>query len=284
MKKLIITLLFPILLIGQNQLQGKKIHFFGDSITAGIGTTNQQSYPYLVCSYFGATRVSYAVQGTTLMQQIPINPISAKNMETWATPPLTPIFNPEIDGLIFVSFLTNDVGLNLTNYTLENFGKAIDNVVNGLLNAGWSKDRIKFNVRYFITDKGLNYVGIAGVKIPATLERYNAFADLLKSKLDGYGIQYFDHWDTLSAIPDAVLKLDAAQRHPNNLMHSVIAKNIVENIKLPTLGVKTWILDDSFTDVQYFNLLGQKVLNPSKGIYILKASKNGIVYIKKIML
>ena len=114
---------------------------------------------------------------------------------------------------------------------------------------------------------------------PATIERYNAFAELLRNKLDEQEIQYFDHYEGLSKVdypyshlPDKV--------HPDAYFHSLIANNIVENIQLSTLSIKTFELDSSFTNVEYFNLLGQKVKEP-KGVVIVKAKKNGIVYTKK---
>ena len=59
-----------------------------------------------------------------------------------------------------------------------------------------------------------------------------------------------------------------------------IEVDIIENIKLNTLSTKTFELDNTFTNIEYFNLLGQKVKEP-KGVVIVKAKKNGIVYTKK---
>jgi len=193
-----------------------------------------------------------------------------------------PIYNPEKDGLIFISYLTNDVGINLPNYTIENFGKAVDKVIQALFNAGWPVDRIKFNVRYYITDAGLAKYpsSLYGWFTPATMERYNAFADLLKSKLSTQGIQYFDHYDTLNAVeypyshlPDKV--------HPDPYFHSLIAKNIIDNIKIEnSLSVENFEGNSDFKSVEYYNLLGQKIKEP-KGIVIVRTSKNGVVYTGK---
>ena len=282
MKKILILFLFTISLMAQP----KKIYFFGDSITNGGNLTN--AYPILVANALGMTLVNHkqnAVGGTTMMTQTPSCLVDCRSMEYRVDTNQIPIYNSATDGLLFVAYLTNDVGINYTNYNIENFGKAIDKIIQALYKAGWNKDNIKFNVRYFITNDGLSKYPLSGNygKFTAsTIEKYNAFAELLRNKLDEQGIQYFDHYDLLNAIPDALTHLPD-KVHPDAYFHSIIAKNIIDNIKLPTLSINNFELDNTFKNVQYFNLLGQKV-KETKGIVIIKAEKNGIVYTKKIML
>lgn len=261
--------------------QPKKIYFFGDSITYGAGVAQSQSYPSIVANGLGITKVNYAIRGTCMMSQTPSCRVDCRHMEYFADNNGIPTYNVETDALIFISYLTNDVGINLPNYTIENFSKAIDKVIQELYNKGWTKDNIKFNVRYYIENAGLSKYpsSLYGWFTPATIDRYNAFAQILRDKLDLQGIQYFDHYESLSKVdypyshlPDKV--------HPDAYFHSLIAKNIIENIKLSTLSIKTFELDTTFTNIEYFNLLGQKVKEP-KGIVIVRAEKNGIVYTNK---
>ena len=285
MKKLLIILL-SISTFAQNDLsslKGKRIWYFGDSITMGqdIGGLN---YPTYVSYYVGGITMNRAVSGTTMMKQEPINKLASDNMESLVNYNV-PKFDKDKDGLIFIAFLTNDAGLFYPNYTLENYGKAIDIVINKLFELGWSVDRIKFNVRYYITDYGIDYTNINRLYVPnkATLELYNAFADLLKLKLDGYGIQYFDHWDSLSSIPDAVSYLDAIEIHPNTFMHKIIADNIIKDLYIePKLSTSEFEINETFTDILYYNILGQIVSEP-KGITIVKGRKNGLLFTKKIL-
>jgi lysophospholipase L1-like esterase len=284
MKKLLLLLLVTISSFAQNDftaLKGKRIWYFGDSITMGqdIGGL---PYPAYVSYYVNGITMNRAIAGTTMMKQIPIDKLGKFNMETLSE--TIPIFDATKDGLIFISFLTNDVGLFFPDYTLENYGKAIDYIIPKILNAGWNKDRIKFNVRYFITAKGLDYTTINRLYVPnvATLERYNAFADLLKSKLDAYDIQYFDHWGVLEAVPNAVSYLDAIQIHPNSAMHKIIADNIMKTLYIQkSLSIDSFNKKDVITDLEYFNLLGQKIKQPT-AITIVKGKNNGIQFTKKI--
>lgn len=286
MKKLLLLLLITISSFAQNQanfsaLSGKRIWYFGDSITMGqdIGGL---PYPAYVSYYVNGITMNRAVAGTTMMKQIPIDRLGRFNMETLSE--TIPVFDATKDGLIFLSFLTNDVGLFFPDYTLENYGKAIDYIIPKILNAGWHKDRIKFNVRYYITAKGLDYTTINRLYVPnvATLERYNQFANLLKSKLDGYDIQYFDHWDVLEAVPNAVSYLDAIQIHPNSAMHKIIADNIMKTLYIQkSLSTDSFDKKDVITDLEYFNLLGQKIKEP-KGITIVRGKNNGKLFAKKI--
>lgn len=277
MKKLLF-LLFSIATIAQP----KKIYFFGDSITRGVLVSPTENYAELVAKGLGLQKVNNAISGTCMMSQAPSCIVDCRHMEYFADNNGIPTYNPETDALIFIAYLTNDVGINLPNYTIENFGKAVDKVIQELYAKGWTGGNIKFNVRYYIENAGLaKYPSqLYGSFIPATIDRYNAFADVLKQKLDEQGIQYFDHYDSLSKVdypyshlPDKV--------HPDAYFHSLIAKNIIENIKLSTLNIKKFELDDTFTNIEYFNLLGQKVKEP-KGIVIVRAEKNGIVYTNKV--
>jgi len=282
MKTILALLFFSISVFSQPQLLGKKIYFFGDSISYGAGVTPTQSYPTIVANSLGMTKVNFAIRGTCMMSQTPSCRVDCRHMEYFADNNGIPTFNAETDGLIFISYLTNDVGINLPNYTIENFSKAIDKVIQGLYDKGWSKNNIKFNVRYYIENAGLaKYPSqLYGQFTPATIDRYNAFADVLKQKLDEQGIQYFDHYDSLSKVdypyshlPDKV--------HPDPYFHSLIAKNIIENIKIENaLSVTNFDVNNSFSSVEYFNLLGQKIKDP-KGIVIVKAEKNGVVYTDK---
>jgi len=282
MKKIVLLLLFSFSVVAQPQLVGKKIYFFGDSITYGANVTQSQAYPSIVANSLGMVKVNFAIRGTCMMSQSPSCKVDCRHMEYFADNNGIPTFNAETDGLIFISYLTNDVGINLPNYTIENFGKAVDKVIEALFNANWPVDRIKFNVRFYMTDAGLAKYpsSLYGWFTPATLERYNAFAQVLRDKLDIEGIQYFDHYESLSKVdypyshlPDKV--------HPDAYFHSIIAKNIIDTIKLSTLNIKSFELDNSFTNIQYFNLLGQKVKEP-KGVVIVRAEKKGIIYTKKV--
>lgn len=153
-------------------------------------------------------------------------------MENRALNNQIPLYNPTMDGLIFISFLTNDVGLNLPNYNAGNFGIAVDNLISSLLAKGWPNCRIKFNVRYYINSAGLDYTSFnLGTKI-SDISRYNQFADILKAKLNTAGIQYFDHWKLLSSIPNPDRHLKVYNRHPDNFMHIIIAENILKNLKV----------------------------------------------------
>jgi lysophospholipase L1-like esterase len=277
MKKLLF-LLFSIATIAQP----KKIYFFGDSITRGVLVSPTENYAELVAKGLGLQKVNNAISGTCMMYQTPACRVDCRHMEYKIDNNEVPTFNPETDALIFIAYLTNDVGINLPNYTIENFGKAIDKVIQGLYNSGWPVDRIKFNIRYYMTDAGLAKYPSAlyGYFVPATMERYNSFASLLKSKLDAQGIQSFDHYDTLNAVEYAYSHLPD-KVHPDPYFHSLIAKNIIAKIKIENaLSVKNFEENNSISIVEYYNLLGQKIKEP-KGIVIVKAEKNGIVYTDK---
>lgn len=215
----------------------KNIYFFGDSVTEGYQCT--KPYTEIVAKNLGMrivyNLVPYGFQGTTMMNQHPYNLLNpnGKNMEYWAKAPNTPLYDAERDGFIFIAYLINDVGMNVPNYSAENFSIAVDNVIAGLFKAGWPRNRIKFNIRYYITEAGLDFTNINdAIKKPATYDRYNKFAQILKDKLDQKGIQYFDFWDELSSLENPDSYLDIEQRHPNDAAHNIIANYILERLKM----------------------------------------------------
>jgi len=283
MKKLLFILL-SISTFAQNDLsslKGKYIYYYGDSITFSAGA-GQLTYADYLCNITESIKINKAIQGTTMMKQIPIDKIAKSNMETAVD--YLPKYNSKTDGLLFISFLTNDVGLFYPDYTLENYGKAIDYIIEKAYQKGWNKDIIKFNVRYFITEKGIDYTDFGlGVPRKATLERYNQFADLLKSKLDDYGIQYFDHWDSLSSLHNPISNLDVIEVHPNGVGHKVIFEDIIKDLYLvKNLSTDNFNTKEVISNIQYYNLLGQRISHP-KGITIVKSEKNGIKFTKKII-
>ena len=220
------------------QLEGKEVFFFGDSNT--VGTFSTLPFADIVSNGLKMVRVrrigttDIARQGTTLMKRAPINAINFANMVDWSTPTFFPQYDQNKHGLVFIGYLINDVGLNLTNYTIDNFEADLRLIVDNILAKGWAKNRIKFNIRYFLTEAGLNFTTVAnsGVTVPATMQRYNEFANRMIDVLNQLEIQYFDHWDLLSSQPNPTASLDSHQRHFNNGFHALIGNNILNNLTL----------------------------------------------------
>lgn len=214
----------------ESELNGKEFFFCGDSITYGVGATT--TYADLVTAHYNGTRISQiggvnlATSGTTMQKRSPINYLNGPNMvDLVAT---IPTYDSATHGLLFISYLTNDVGINLTNYTVLNYIADMNTVIDGVVAKGWPLSRIKFNLRFYVTLAGLDY----GMVPPADFTRYNAFNDAAIVNLDSMGIQYFDHYPILSVVPSADSHLDGFGRHPDNFMQNLCAENIIDNMTI----------------------------------------------------
>ncbi len=221
-------------------LRGKKAYFAGDSITNNVNApTNWCDF---VSWHFGMERVkkigstttNYANSGTTAINGIPLNPIAspagAPNLVQITE--LTPNYSPVTDGVFFIAYLTNDVGLNLPNYTVEKYGQDLEQAIANLLNKGWPIERIKIVGRYYCPLAGLNYTNVAGsgVTVPATQERYNIFGAKAVEVATLYGAQSFDLYNTMAYIAGIDSYFDSFKRHFNSYAHSFVSADIIKEM------------------------------------------------------
>ena len=220
-----------------DELRGGKAYFAGDSITANVNATSA-NWCDLVSWHFGmervkkigTTNVNYANSGTTAIN-LP-NPIASTFPNLVQITELTPNFNPAKDGLFFMAYLTNDVGLNLPNFTVQKYKDDLSQAITNLLNKGWQVERIKVIGRYYGPIQGLNYTTVAnsGVTIPATYERYDEFGVGAEEVCNLFGVQCFDLNKTLKYVAGADSHFDSVKRHFDSFMHSFGARKIIDDM------------------------------------------------------
>ena len=125
----------------KEQLSGKNIVFYGDSITAGHSTTgfsynnsaqSQNSYPYLLTKEYGCGYRNYAVSGAKFTHSIAVSSNSASGVQG--------IYEHEKDNkwadIVFIAYCTNDftncaeignLNLSANSYdSVNTFAKAIN--------------------------------------------------------------------------------------------------------------------------------------------------------------
>lgn len=205
-------------------LQGRTLKAFGDSIMFGINTSPGNDFISLVADNWNMPLTNYAVSGTTMENQSPVNSLASPNMEQRAATDI-PTYTAGVDGLLAIGYLTNDVGLNFPDYNTTNYAAAISYVIDVATGKGWPKSRIFFTGRYFVTDYGLT--NGYGAPTPADLARYDDFYNTLLATCTTEGVTVFDFWNELSAVPSPVSHLDSYERHPDDYMHNIIATKII---------------------------------------------------------
>jgi len=219
-------------------LAGKNLYGFGDSIMANVNATT--NIADLAASNLLMTRVktlnsnNIAVSGSTMMKRTPINALSgSKNFLDWTLSADFPTYNASTDGLVMINYLTNDVGLNLANYTQANLITDFTTAINNVLAKGWPASRIKVLLRYRVTLAGIDYTSLgAGVTVASTLQRYNDMATDLATTATSLGVQSFDFWDTLAALPTPDANLDGLGRHPNNTAHAAAYAQFISQLTI----------------------------------------------------
>lgn len=219
-----------------NILKGKRAYFAGDSITNNVNAVT--NWCDLVSWNFGMDRIkkigttttNYANSGTTAIN-LP-NPIASNLPNLVQITELTPNYNPVIDGLFFIAYLTNDVGLNLPTHTVQKYKDDLSQAITNLLNKGWAVERIKVVSRYYCPIQGLNYTNVAnsGVTVPATFERYNEFGIGAEEVCNLFGVQCFDLHDVLKYVAGADSHFDSVKRHFDSFMHSHGARKIIDDM------------------------------------------------------
>ena len=220
-----------------DELNGKDMICAGDSITANVNATSA-NWCDVVAWNFGmnrvkkirTTNVNYANSGTTAIN-LP-NPIASTFPNLVQITELTPNFNPAKDGLFFMAYLTNDVGLNLPNFTVQKYKDDLGQALTNLLNKGWPVERIKVIGRYYCPIQGLNYTTVAnsGVTVPATYERYDEFGIGAEEVCNLFGVQCFDLNETLKYVAGADSHFDSVKRHFDSFMHSHGARKIIDDM------------------------------------------------------
>jgi len=225
----------------KHRLIGQEFYGFGDSIPSITGnTTATVTFYDVLCQKLGMYRVKkigateISRSGATMQKRAPINKIGSPNMVDWSSVQYCPVYNENTKGLVWLNYLTNDVGLNLPNYTPQNYATDMGIVFDNLLNSGWSNGRIKVNLRHFITLLGLDYTTVAnsGVTIPATLERYNDFAGYGVEKCNEYGIQSFDLYDIFKHYSTILSEFDGLQRHYKNNLQNVAGNYMFDKLEV----------------------------------------------------
>jgi len=219
-------------------LAGKNLYGFGDSIMANVNATT--NIADLTASNLLMTRVktlnsnNIAVSGSTMMKRTPINALSgSKNFLDWTLSADFPTYNASTDGLVMINYLTNDVGLNLANYTRANLIADFTSAIGNVVAKGWPLARIKVMLRYRVTLAGIDYTSLgAGVTVAADLQRYNDMATDLATTATSLGVQSFDFWNTLAALPTPDANLDATGRHPNNTAHAAAYAQFISQLTI----------------------------------------------------
>lgn len=224
--------------LGQEKLNGGFIYYYSDSMNTLSGNVATITLADLVTSRFGMFRVKkigateLARSGATLQKRTPLNKIGSPNMVDWSSEQYAPVYDRKRDSVIFMNYLTNDVGLNYPDYNNANYEHDLKLIVLNLETAGWHRDNIKFVFRHAITEVGLNYTTVvgSGVTVPATMARYDSMAETGISVCQELGIQYFDFKHLFEDNPLITTEMDSLQRHSKNALYAIEAQEVYKNL------------------------------------------------------
>jgi len=203
----------------------KQSHFFGDSTTEGVGASVQSNrWSSLVATAKNWTEVNYAVQGTTLENSTPLNPISSPNM--YENRNAIPTYIPGSMGALFISYSINDCGLNVAGYNTTLYSTQLGEIIDVAISKGWPLNRIVLVIGFLCTELNWNDYLAYGVGVPATNARHLTFINAAQVVATAKGVvmvnPYQDMLDSGIYPPDG--------RHPNDFLYDLIADKVITTI------------------------------------------------------
>jgi lysophospholipase L1-like esterase len=204
-------------------LKGQRTHvFFGDSITLGVGASDDaHRWSSLYCAAKGDIEENHAVSGQPLQNSTPLNPTGAPNFRDSANG-LIPTCHIG-HGKLFLSFGTNDVGLNLGNFTTANYKQQLIDVINIAISRGWPLRSIVVESPSYYEQSGRDgYVGLYGVTVAADLARHEAHVLAASQACLETGVVFDDSYAYMKNNGgSSLLRPDGL--HPNDAGHVVKA-------------------------------------------------------------
>ena len=215
-----------------NATRRKIAHFYGDSISKGDPGVTTLGWCRLLAKAKGWDPIVNAVQGTTMMGRVPVNPInSTPNM--WDNRNNIITYDANRDVALFISYCINDCGWNFTNYSVANYGSDADDVIVAAINKGWPLNRIIMSASTLVDSDYWDDYDATGVPLgngyaTANDTRYLAMQAELQSKCTSRGVVFMNPYTYMQNNGGFTLLGDG--RHPNAAGYVAIKDYYMANL------------------------------------------------------
>lgn len=196
---------------------GKNVHFFGNSITAGVGATvSANRYTSVFSAAVGCVEQNHGVSSMVLQNALPagcarpvfsVTSISAKQAG---------------DVMLFVALGVNDIGVNVAAMTPSGYQLTMDSLVTNAISKGWAAQDIVLLTPFYFTAYS-SYLGNCSVTTAADVTRHQAYADAVTAVARARHTVLADIYVAMknSSNPASLLSGDGI--HPNDTGHAFIA-------------------------------------------------------------
>lgn len=232
MKKLLLILFTLSFLVSRGQILGartgisvnaKKVAFFGNSITLGVGASdNFHRWTNLYSTIVGCEQINYGISG-----QIMENGGCTTVFDSSTIPNYDGTY-----GALFISLGVNDILVNKTTMTPAGFYAKYIRVIDYAINSrGWPEKRIVLLTPSYLSTAGYaSIVGICSISTPADDTRAQAYEDkvIAVAKIKRTCLANIRQAMLAYGTPNDLLS-DGV--HPNDLGHAFIA-NYLSNMTL----------------------------------------------------
>ncbi|MCF1452309.1 GDSL-type esterase/lipase family protein [Agrobacterium vitis] len=206
------------------------IVFIGDSITAGYNVTSTTRWSYLFSQAVGATELNQGINGTVLQNSADSSGSArTDNMRDRYVSNMTGSNKKDTAG-IFGGFNDQRYTAAPTTFNVVNYQNDLDEIVSGLMTAGYSPAKIILGSPYYITDVGLQTgsTGFTGQTRSGVLAHVAAMAAVAAK----YGTYYVDLYAYMLA-NGADSLIGADNIHPTTAGHAVIAQGVATAKRTP---------------------------------------------------
>ncbi len=209
---------------------GKKIVFFGDSFTFGVGaSTTANRWTSLLCAYLGSTEINNGVSSTVLEKRTPLNPfgVGPNMVDNVSTIPT----KDNTYALLVIAYGLNDAGWNGGTHTTANYITDYNTVLAAAFAKGWHRSQILIIPPYFIRNTGrIAYAAANGGNKP-TIQHFVNFVNAAESVAYSNGTLYNNiyYHQVLNDTTTTVFNADGL--HPNNAGHAFIAYDVANYLQ-----------------------------------------------------
>jgi lysophospholipase L1-like esterase len=169
-------------------LKNKKVIFFGDSYTEGLGIANGRFSSYF-CQRVEAFEVNLGKGGTTLEKRFPVDYLSIGNMVDRTIE--IPIKDDNMAMLVFAYGL-NDIGQLAPEYNVKNYIEDYHKVIDAAFLKGWLPGQVLLISPFYINQSGYDFYAILNGTTSPTRQRHIDFVEATKIAASTKGTLYLD--------------------------------------------------------------------------------------------
>ncbi len=209
---------------------GKIIYIFGDSISVGYVAVPfpDNGWTYHLTSAFNSIQSNHSVQGSTMEERTPSEPLGSPSMQSLLDD--IPTYQGSTDAILIFAYGMNDWGssgaypdYNPTNYILD-----YTTAIHTAIDKGWPVTHILCVGPSYILDQAFTFYHDALGGTPPSRSDMLDFIAACQTVANSFGVKYIDTYTVMENNTPSSLINAADGVHPVNAGHLLIYQTIYD--------------------------------------------------------